>query len=112
MFQGEFLMFRNKQTLWLTVFIAVLLWSGFDPKDRLTWVLEAGPAIICLVALGVTRKCFPLTSILYFWILLHCIVLMIGAKYTYAEVPIFDQLATSLGWQRNHYDKLGHFMQG
>lgn len=37
---------------------------------------------------------------------------MIGGHYTYAEVPLFDTFAEWFGWQRNHYDKLGHFAQG
>ena len=45
-------------------------------------------------------------------ILAHSIVLMVGGHYTYAEVPLFDTLGDWLGWQRNNYDKLGHFMQG
>ena len=59
-----------------------------------------------------SQKSFPLTPLLYFWILLHCIVLMIGAKYTYAEVPLFDSIGEAFGWERNNYDKVGHFMQG
>ncbi|MGB5446536.1 MAG: DUF2238 domain-containing protein, partial [Psychromonas sp.] len=39
----------------------------------------------------------------------HCVVLMVGGHYTYAEVPLFDGL---FGSERNNYDKLGHFMQG
>ena len=76
----------GKSYLWLGVFFGVLLWSGIEPKDRLTWVLEAGPAVIGLLVIAKTRMSFPLTPLLYFWILMHCIVLMVGAKYTYAEV--------------------------
>lgn len=54
-------------------------------------------------------RAFRLTPILYFFILLHCMVLMVGGHYTYAEVPLFDNL---FGAQRNNYDKLGHFFQG
>ena len=43
---------------------------------------------------------------------MHCIVLMVGAKYTYAEVPLFDWISEMVGWERNNYDKVGHFMQG
>ena len=43
---------------------------------------------------------------------MHCIVLMVGAKYTYAEVPLFDWISEMFGWERNNYDKVGHFMQG
>lgn len=103
---------NSRNYLWLSVFLGVLLWSAFEPKDRLTWALEAGPAIVGLVVMAKTRHSFPLSPLLCHWILLHCIVLMVGAKYTYAEVPAFDRIGESFGWQRNNYDKLGHFMQG
>ncbi|MDB0030625.1 DUF2238 domain-containing protein [Opitutales bacterium] len=102
----------SKSYLWLGIFFGVLVWSGIEPKDRLTWVLEAGPAIVGLLVMAKTRISFPLTPLLYFWILLHCIVLMVGAKYTYAEVPLFDSIREIFGWERNNYDKVGHFMQG
>jgi len=59
--------------------------------------------------LALTYNSFRLTPILYGFILLHCIILMIGGHYTYAEVPLFDGL---LGAERNNYDKVGHFFQG
>jgi putative membrane protein len=102
----------SKSYLWLSIFFGVLVWSGIEPKDRLTWVLEAGPAIIGLLVMAKTRISFPLTPLLYFWILVHCIVLMVGAKYTYAEVPLFDSIREIFEWERNNYDKVGHFMQG
>lgn len=108
--QGKLL--TNNSYLWLSIFFGVLLWSAIEPKDRLTWVLEAGPAIIGLLVMAQSRRLFPLTPLLYFWILLHCIVLMVGAKYTYAEVPLFDSISKIFGWERNNYDKVGHFMQG
>lgn len=37
---------------------------------------------------------------------------MIGAHYTYAEVPLFDYLKEPLGFTRNNFDKLAHFAQG
>ena len=95
--------------LWLAVYFGVLTWSGIDPKDYFTWILEVAPAIAGLVLLAATFNSFRLTPILYFLILSHCIVLMVGGHYTYAEVPLFDNL---LGAQRNNYDKLGHFFQG
>ncbi|MCL7419533.1 MAG: DUF2238 domain-containing protein [Methylobacter sp.] len=97
---------------WLTVFFSVLTWSAFEPKDYPTWWLETAPALIALVILIATRRRFPLTSLAYFLILIHSIVLMIGAHYTYAEVPLFDWLKVALELERNNYDKLGHFAQG
>ena len=37
---------------------------------------------------------------------------MLGGHYTYAEVPLFDYIKPLFGFERNNYDKLGHFVQG
>lgn len=37
---------------------------------------------------------------------------MIGGHYTYAEVPLFEFLKVEFGFERNNYDKVGHFAQG
>ncbi|WP_324737979.1 DUF2238 domain-containing protein [Pseudoalteromonas sp. CuT4-3] len=95
--------------LWLGLFFIVLIWSGINPKDQFTWLLEVIPAIIGLVLMASSYKHFKLTPILYGFILAHCIVLMVGGHYTYAEVPWFDNL---FGSERNNYDKVGHFFQG
>lgn len=89
--------------------MAVLVWSGIHPKDQFTWALEVAPALFGGIVLALTYNKFRLTPLLYFFILLHCLVLMIGGHYTYAEVPFFDGL---FGSERNNYDKVGHFFQG
>lgn len=98
--------------LWIAVFIAVFVWSGIEPKDRLTWILEVLPAAIAAVILAFTYRSFRLTPLLYLLILLHCIILMVGGHYTYAEVPLFDDLKEVFGFTRNNYDKVGHIAQG
>ena len=89
--------------------MAVMLWSGINPKDQFTWFLEVVPAIIGAVLIAATYNTFRLTPLLYFFILAHCVVLMVGGHYTYADVPLFDGL---FGSERNNYDKVGHFFQG
>jgi putative membrane protein len=98
--------------LWLGVFFVTLGWSAIAPKDYPTWALEVAPAIIGLIILAFTYNSFRLTTLLYSLILAHCVVLIVGGHYTYAEVPLFDYLKPVFGWERNNYDKLGHFMQG
>ena len=61
----------------------------------LTWWMEVIPAILGLGILLVTRQRFPLTGLVYFLILIHAIILMVGGHYTYAEVPIGDWLSGS-----------------
>jgi putative membrane protein len=103
---------RSLRTLWLLIFFATLVWSGVHPKDYLTWLLEVLPALVGLVALVVTRHKFPLTRLTYVLILLHCVILMVGGHYTYAEVPLFDWVRDWFDLERNNYDKVGHFVQG
>ena len=98
--------------LWLLIFAVVFAWSAIHPADTFTWFLEVLPAALGLVVLALTRRVFPLTTLAYVLVLVHCVILMIGGHYTYAEVPLFDWLAEQFGWQRNHYDKVGHFAQG
>ena len=95
--------------MWMSICLGVLLWSGIEPKDTLTWFLEVLPALIGALVLVSTYRSFKLTSVLYVLILVHCIILMVGGHYTYAEVPLFDGL---FGADRNNYDKVGHFVQG
>ena len=98
--------------IWLAIFFATLLWSALGPKDYFTWFLEVLPALIGAVVLVVTRRSFPLTPLCYLLILIHCIILMVGGHYTYAEVPLFDWIRDAFELQRNNYDKVGHFAQG
>lgn len=97
---------------WLTIFAAVLFWSGYQPYDYLTWVLEVAPAVIGLFLLVVTYKRFQFTGLAYWLILIFSIVLMIGGHYTYARVPLFDWVKEVFDLSRNHYDRMGHILQG
>jgi putative membrane protein len=97
---------------WIAIFLAVLAWSALNPHDYPTWFLEVMPALIGAAILWYTRDTFPLTRLAYVLILAHCIILMVGGHYTYAEVPLFDWIRDEFGQSRNNYDKLGHFVQG
>ena len=97
---------------WIGIFLAVLIWSGIGPKDFITWCLEVAPAVLGGIILWFTRERFPLTSLVYVLILVHCVILMVGGHYTYAEVPLGEWLRELVDGSRNNYDKLGHFVQG
>ena len=64
------------------------------------------------LVLWFTRDRFPLTPLAYVLILIHCIILMVGGHYTYAEVPLGEWVREAFDGTRNDYDKLGHFAQG
>lgn len=97
---------------WIIIFVAVMVWSAYEPFDYVIWILEVFPALIGAALLWFTRNRFPLTRMTYVLILVHCIILMVGGHYTYAEVPIGDWARDAFGHDRNNYDKLGHLAQG
>lgn len=96
----------------LGLFFGVLAWSGYRPHDTFTWVLEVTPALLGLAIIAALWNRFRFTDFVYWWLTIHCIVLMVGGKYTYAEMPLFNWLRDEFGLARNYYDRLGHFMQG
>jgi len=96
----------------LAVVLLGLLWSGLGPHDRLTWFLEVVPVLIALPLLAWTARSFPLTPLAYLLIAVHALILMYGGHYTYALTPLGDWLKDVFGFTRNHYDRIGHLMQG
>jgi putative membrane protein len=101
-----------KYIILISVFFLTLIWSAINPHDYFTWFLEVFPGFIAFGVLVFTYKKFPLTDITYTLILIHCIILFVGGKYTYAEVPWFNAIKEYFGHARNNYDKLGHIAQG
>jgi len=104
---------RNRLLLLLLVVnLAALVVSGWRPYDRVTWLLEVLPTLVALPILVLTRRTYPLSTLLYVLITLHAIVLAGGGAYSYARVPLGFWVQDAFGLGRNPYDKLGHFMQG
>lgn len=103
---------QTERAIWIAIFVIVLAWSGVGPMDYLTWAMEVVPAVVGAAVLWTTRDSFPLTSLTYVLILIHCIILMVGGHYTYAEVPFGDWVRDLFDHSRNNYDKVGHFAQG
>jgi putative membrane protein len=89
-----------------------LLWSGWKPHDRITWLMEVFPCFIALAFMWPTRKSFELTPLVYWLVTVHGLILMLGGAYTYAHVPLGFWMQDWFGFARNNYDKIGHFAQG
>jgi putative membrane protein len=103
---------RTSHLALLFIVAIVFCWSGWHSDDCFTWWLEIAPGLAGLVILLATYRRFQFTTLCYALIALHVCVLCVGGHYTYARVPLFDWLRPIFGWQRNHYDRLGHLMQG
>jgi len=99
---------------WLLIAILPLtLWSAWNPHDRTTWWLEVVPVFIGFAALWIAQwKGWVLSRFALVFAGLHMALLLVGGHYTYALVPLGEWAKDAFDWPRNHYDRLGHIMQG
>ena len=82
------------------------------PFDWLTWVLEVAPALLGLAVILFVYRRFRLTTFAYACVLIHSLILFLGAHYSYAKAPPGFWVQDLFDLSRNHYDRLGHFAQG
>lgn len=105
--------------------LAVLLGIEFvvlaiAPNDRKDWLLENVLAVLFVGAMFASYRKLTLSRISYFLIFLFLSLHLIGAHYTYAQVPYdrwFESLTGRslnglLGWERNNFDRVVHFAYG
>ena len=102
----------------LAAYAAWWLALAIAPKYRADWALEnvlvaIALPVLCLVWRELSRGAM---WAVFVFLLLHAV----GAHYTYAEVP-YDEWAVALGGhplnealglERNHFDRLVHFLYG
>jgi putative membrane protein len=100
------------EILLLITVILVLIWSGISPHDRFTWLLEVFPVLLGIPAVVYVYPRFRFTPLVTGLIAIHAVILMVGGKYTYAEVPLGFWMARTFHFTRNHYDRIGHLAQG
>ncbi len=93
----------------LIVFAATFFTS---PEGKLNWLLEVGPGLAGVAALAVFYRRFPMTRLVYVAVFVHVLILVYGGFYTYAKAPLGEWAREAFGWQRNNYDKVGHFAFG
>lgn len=104
----------------LAFLVALMVWAGIRPYDRSDWLLENLLVVLGIAGLWFTRKWLPLTDVSIWLIFVFLALHEIGSHYTYAKVP-YDEWFTALfgrtlnsvfGFDRNHYDRLVHFLCG
>jgi putative membrane protein len=102
----------TQRSVLLVVVVIALVVSGIRPYDRLTWLLEVLPVLVAGPLLIATRRSFPLTPLVCWLIAVHSLILILGGHYTYARVPLGFWIQDWFDFSRNHYDRIGHLMQG
>ena len=104
----------------LLIFLVLFVALGLAPWYRSDWILENVIVFVGVPVLVLSYRNLPLSKISYSCVFVFLCLHEVGAHYTYAEVPydvfferIFGRgLNEILGWQRNHFDRVVHFLWG
>jgi putative membrane protein len=102
--------------------IYAVIWAllAIEPLYRDDWLLENVLPAITLPVLWFTRRYMRFSNFTYTLLFLFMALHAVGSHYTYAEVPYdswFQALTGTklnplLGFERNHFDRLLHFLYG
>jgi putative membrane protein len=104
----------------LALLAALQALLAIAPHDRADWLLENSLLFAGVGVLIATHRALPLSRVSYTLIFLFLCLHTVGAHYTYSLVP-YDAWFQSLtgrtwssltGWERNHFDRLVHFLYG
>ncbi len=92
--------------------IVATAWSVSSPHDFAIWCFELLPGIAGVVGVTLLSRRFRFSTLLYYVIAFSFVMIAVGARYTYAEVPLMNWVRDALGLSRNYFDRVGHFVQG
>ena len=96
----------------LAAYLVVFVWLGWEPYDRAVWYAENGP--IFAIAAYLTFLYFrgvQFSNFSYAMMAVLLFVHTVGGHYTFERVP-FDWFNNFFGFERNMYDRVGHFSVG
>ena len=104
----------------LLAFLGVWVALAIAPNYRSDWLLENTLVFVGVPALAWGYRRLRLSNSSYLLVFAFLVLHEIGAHYTYAEVPYDRWIRTltgasldqALGFSRNHYDRLVHFLYG
>jgi putative membrane protein len=105
--------FQDNKTLilMLAALAAVFIWSAINPYDWGVWIVEMTSVFVVFLALVFTYRKFQFSNAAYFIVSLWLIMHTIGAHYSFELVP-FGLVTDTFGFERNHYDRVAHFVIG
>lgn len=105
---------NKSSSLVVLVMTAVVcsIWSFVGARERDIWFFELVPGAIGVCGLVVLARWFRFTNLVYLTITMAFVFIATGARYTYSEVPLVQWISDQLDLSRNHFDRVGHFVQG
>ena len=95
--------------LWLGIFWIV---TALGPLDRRDWFLENLLVFTYAAVLILSYRKFTFSNLSYGLFTVFLSLHLVGAHFTYSEVPFGYWLQQALDLSRNHYDRIVHFAYG
>ncbi len=98
--------------LLLAIYIIEFIWLGISPYSRDVWYAENGPIFLLVAVMTfLYYKKIRFSNITYLLIFILPFWHTIGGHYTFERVP-FDWFSNLFGFERNMFDRVGHFAVG
>lgn len=95
-----------------TICGVVFIVAAIHPLDRKAWILENILLIVFVGALLLTHRRLQLSTVSYYCLAAFVILHIIGAHYTYAQMPLGLWVKDYFALQRNYYDRFAHWAFG
>lgn len=95
-----------------SIYILVWIIMAINPKYPADWILENVLVFIFFPFVVWMDKKYNYTLLSMIFILIFSILHSLGAHYTYAEMLYFDVITQIFGFERNHFDRVVHFLFG
>ncbi|HJV23205.1 MAG TPA: DUF2238 domain-containing protein [Holophagaceae bacterium] len=93
-------------------YLCIWILLSLGPRTRYGWLLESLPLFLMVPVLAWVHRKGPLSDLSWCCFGGAALLHMVGAHYTYAQVPFGNWLQNLLGLQRNPYDRFVHFAYG
>ena len=94
------------------VFVIVWIILAIEPLYRPGWLVENIVIFISVPIVLLSYWKFRLSNVSYVLIFIFSILPILGAHYTYSYTPWGDWISALFDLERNHYDRVVHFLYG
>lgn len=94
------------------IYIVIWIVSAINPKYPSDWFLENVLVVLFFPILIWIDKKYKLSLNALIMLLVFASLHSLGAHFTYAKMEYFDVITKFFGFERNHFDRLVHFLFG
>jgi putative membrane protein len=108
--EGKYMSKSHK--LVYALFVVIWIVMAINPKYPQDWLLENVLIFIFFPFLFFMDKKHHYTLLSIIFLLIFASLHSLGSHYTYAEMEHFDVITQFFGFERNHFDRLVHFLFG